>query len=340
MTFHGKPPAEGSSVAPGDVLRPVSEEPVRQSRLGTLVWLARAALPFTAYPYVGSHGACPACRETRTTPVSSFDRRWKHLLTVACDGCGLLRTDPLPTEAELETYYTRLYRVDYQFALFGPRRRHVEKRRREAEQRAAVLEGLLPLRARTLDFGAGSGEFVTLMAERGHDAYGFDPGASYVDHATDRLGGRIRRARWQEIDSREDFDLVTSFHVFEHLRDPVPAFRAVARWLKPGGLVYVEVPNALRQLEKRGLGSLHFAHVIGFNRYNLEYAAARAGLEAVKVVSQTHIVFRKTGVIGSLADLATRGADLTRYSLKHGSLCRAYLRHHARKIGRMARPAA
>ncbi len=95
---------------------------------------------------------------------------------------------------------------------------------REAAKRASVLDGLLPRHARTLDFGAGSGEFVALMASRGHDAFGFDPGASYAGHAIDRLGRRIRRARWQEIEARDEFDLVTSFHVFEHLRDPAAAF--------------------------------------------------------------------------------------------------------------------
>ncbi len=89
----------------------------------------------------------------------------------------------------------------------------------------------------------------------------------------------------------------------------------------------------MRQLEKRGLGSLHFAHVVGFNRFNLEYAAARAGLEAIRVPSQTHIVFRKTGTVANDASLAAKGAEMTRQTLALGTVRSAYYRHHAAKVG-------
>ncbi len=39
------------------------------------------------------------------------------------------------------------------------------------------------------------------------------------------------------------FDLVTAFHVVEHLPDPLGALRNMLRWVATGGLVIVEVPN-------------------------------------------------------------------------------------------------
>ena len=40
------------------------------------------------------------------------------------------------------------------------------------------------------------------------------------------------------------FDVVTSFHVVEHLTRPLAALSRMIRWLAPSGLLIVEVPNA------------------------------------------------------------------------------------------------
>jgi SAM-dependent methyltransferase len=40
------------------------------------------------------------------------------------------------------------------------------------------------------------------------------------------------------------FDVVTSFHVVEHLTRPIDALARMIRWLAPGGVLIVEVPNA------------------------------------------------------------------------------------------------
>ncbi len=296
-------------------------------------WTLRGFLPLTRYPYRGERTACPVCGHDEHEPVSGIDRRLKRLPTVACLGCGLLYTNPMPTEEELSRYYRRLYRFDYQLSLRRPSARHLAKRSGEAQTRVARISDLLEPGSRTLDFGAGSGEFVATMLEKGFDAYGFAPGENYGSHARGVCGDRISVAGWREMHAREEYDLVTSFHVFEHLRDPAAAFASCASWLKTGGLVYVEVPDAMHHLRAKGFGSLHFAHVVGFNRYNVELAAALAGLEPVRVVGATAIVFRKTGRVGNIGALAAAGAALARDTLHSRSLARTYATHHMGKVG-------
>lgn len=45
-------------------------------------------------------------------------------------------------------------------------------------------------------------------------------------------------------DFEETFDVITMFHVFEHLKNPGKWLDEIARALKPRGILFIEVPNA------------------------------------------------------------------------------------------------
>lgn len=292
----------------------------------------RNLLPFSRYPYRGQIVSCPVCQLPEHKKLASLDRRLKRLSTVVCNGCGLFFTNPMPSNSELTTYYERYYRFDYQMSAGAPKTRHVVKRRREAEKRFEEIREHLPAKARTLDFGAGSGEFVLRLLDAGHDAYGFEPGEGYGQYAREKLHGRVQLARWQDVAYRAEFDLVTCFHVLEHLNDPLAALQRASRWLKPEGLLFIEVPNSLRWFGDKGFGSFHFAHVVGFNRFNLELAAARAGLAAAKVISPTSIVFRRSTKRIDMDTLARDAVATTESTLQATSPVSAFVRHKMRKL--------
>ncbi|HET7163043.1 MAG TPA: class I SAM-dependent methyltransferase [Rhodanobacteraceae bacterium] len=87
---------------------------------------------------------------------------------------------------------------------------------------ADAVDALLRWRFRevrtALDYGAGTGLFVRLMRDRGHDFRWSDP------HCENLF------ALGFEADAQAPFDLVTCFEVMEHLVDPLPVFgQLVAR---------------------------------------------------------------------------------------------------------------
>ena len=290
-------------------------------------------LPFTSYPYKGEAVPCPGCGETDSKPLVSLDRRLKRLPTSMCSHCGLLYTNPMPTDQELSTYYQDYYRFDYQAATTAPKERHLRKRRAEAAKRTAQVEGLLSPGMRTLDFGCGSGEFVGAMLEKGFDAHGFEPGDTYGNFARSLYGDRISVTGWQDFVATEPFDLVTCFHVVEHLRDPVAAMRQMAEWTRPGGLVYVEVPDLGTDDPNKGFGALHFAHLTGFNRHNFVVAAARAGLKPEQTVDPTGVIFRREEMDPqTVEEEARKGLELSEALYGEGRIVSSYLRYQMSKI--------
>lgn len=289
--------------------------------------------PFTPYPYQGHQVDCPGCGHDKNAPVVGIDRRLKRLSTVSCENCGLLYTNPMPSDAELATYYAEYYRRDYQAADTAPKDKHLKKRHSEAAARVQQLEGLLPDTARTLDFGCGSGEFVEAMLKLGHDAHGFEPGDTYGKHARSLHGNRISISGWQEVGYRERFDLVTCFHVLEHLNNPVNAMRRIAQWSKPDGLVFIEVPDLGKAHPNKGFGALHFAHLLGFNTHNLVVAAARAGLVPERTVTPTGIIFRhRPNDVEDCQAEAAKGRALTQQLYGDGKMVSNYFRYQFGKL--------
>jgi 2-polyprenyl-3-methyl-5-hydroxy-6-metoxy-1,4-benzoquinol methylase len=246
-------------------------------------------IPFIPYPIAGGKASCPLCGSDEAENLSRWDRRLKPLQPVKSANCSLIRQSYMPSDTELSAYYRTSYRKDYQNAHRGPSVRHIAKRQAEAAPRLTRLAAHLPPGARIADFGCGSGEFIAAAAARGFDAIGFEPGADYARHAKSTLGLSVQNCGWQDfVPPSGAMDAVTAFHVFEHLTDPLAALQQVKSWLSPNGIAYIEVPNMAVHL-KKGFGSLHLAHTIGFSRYSLELLGAAAGMAVVETVDGTDI---------------------------------------------------
>jgi 2-polyprenyl-3-methyl-5-hydroxy-6-metoxy-1,4-benzoquinol methylase len=94
-----------------------------------------------------------------------------------------------------------------------------------------------------LDFGSGFGFFLATAKEQGWDAYGLEPLPATAVYARAKFGLNIITDTIHENSFPENFfDVVTSFQVFEHLPDPRENLKCLARILKEGGLILIEVP--------------------------------------------------------------------------------------------------
>jgi SAM-dependent methyltransferase len=97
---------------------------------------------------------------------------------------------------------------------------------------------------RYLDVGCGSGASLAVARALGWRVSGIemdDAAAMLARHFTDEVYvGDILSAPFPPA----GFDVVTAFHVLEHVPDPVAVAGRMLDWLAPGGLLIVEVPNA------------------------------------------------------------------------------------------------
>lgn len=146
-------------------------------------------------------------------------------------------------------------------------------------QRAKVVEAAKP-KGRLLDYGAGSGAFARFMAGRGFEAVGLEPYSLGTTLEEPNL--RLVRAPLADVKaSLGTFDVITMWHVLEHLMNPVELLSELRTMLAPGGVLVVSVPNfASWQSEVFKGGWFHLdppRHVLQFEPDTLADCLRRAG---------------------------------------------------------------
>lgn len=129
-----------------------------------------------------------------------------------------------------------------------------------------------------MDIGAGGGEFVYLYRAMGLGlSRGIEPNRGYCEHARTALGVEIEPMELHQL--RGTWQVISMFHVLEHLIEPRRVFEKLWDLLEPGGLLFLEVPFV--ETPRQSLANTFFrAHTLYFSEPTL-VAAASARFEKV-----------------------------------------------------------
>lgn len=202
---------------------------------------------------------------------------------LGCRACGLLSRDRLPPEEETAAWYRDGYWAAYRAEQTGPGRRGVHAH--AVDWLGSRLRGPVTL----VDVGCGGGSLLELCRERGWTGIGVDLSADAVAHARAR-GLQARQLSWPPCPLGDgSVDAVTLVNVLDHLPDPSAALREAARVLRPGGHLYLRVPNGpwhvrlVRILSLVGLRGAPVVHLYGFGRRAIRHYLRQAGLEPLSV---------------------------------------------------------
>lgn len=152
-----------------------------------------------------------------------------------------------------------------------------------------ALDHLLPRDGRILDFGAGDGDLVRLMCERGLRTAAYEPSEGRAQTLSQRLESRPGFLGVVGPESREEFDFVMMAEVIEHVLDK--EFDSCLKRLKAltrlGGILAVTTPNN----EDLDLGMAYcpvsntlfhrWQHVRSFTADSLSGLLSRYGFEEI-----------------------------------------------------------
>jgi SAM-dependent methyltransferase len=203
----------------------------------------------------------------------------------------------MPTPEQLGGFYPDDYYS------FQPARKPSRSRRALASLFGLTRRTYLPGKAspgRLLDVGCGSGTYIAELAAKGWSVAGVEPSGAAADagrtRGLDITHGSIHDVRHPP----ESFDVVRFNHSFEHVADPLPVLAEARRLLKPGGALFIGVPNTAG-LWPRLFGEYWWylglpVHTYGYNPANLTAMTLRAGFSTERIRYYSEY----TGLLGSL----------------------------------------
>lgn len=188
-------------------------------------------------------------------------------------------------------------------------------------KRAAELIGG---KGRVLDVGAGRGELLLAAKQEGWSVLGLEPSPSFAAYAARYSGAEVRQEPIEHSHLPDSsFDVVILAAVLEHLYNPDATIGAIRRILRPGGALFLDVPN------EKGLyfrvGNLYQKlrgrdwtvntaptfepfHVFGFNPKALRALLAKHGLQTKDwhVYAGRSVLPARGGLVGVAEGAAAR----------------------------------
>ncbi len=228
-------------------------------------------------------GICAICpAPTRSTPYLSVQAEGTLFHYQQCSVCGLVFLNPQPDPEELLRFYGRDYfgGGEQKFA------RGIEALRLFfALTRVYRLQKYLPRAGRALDIGCGQGVFLQLLRREGWKVQGTELAEEPARRARQAgipvLLGEIQEGQFGE----GSLDLVTLWHVIEHLRGPAGMLRRISLMVGKKGLVALSTPN-VKSTQARVFRERWFhldppRHLYLFSPETLDRLMAQAGFRMI-----------------------------------------------------------
>lgn len=234
--------------------------------------------------------SCPVCNSESLEKIMSLH---DYFLTgelfqiTGCQECNLRFTNPKPSEGELPKYYDSpdyishssstsglmnyMYKLVREYTLYG----------KSKKIRHWIKYGSL------LDIGCGTGEFLHRMRKNHFMVTGIEPNMNARNAAINNLNLDVWDEDQINLFDNESFDVITLWHVLEHVFNLNDRIAQIKRLLKPGGYLFIAVPNW------EAWDAVHYGkywaafdvprHLYHFNRTTLPGTLERFGFRLLKI---------------------------------------------------------
>lgn len=220
--------------------------------------------------------------------------------------CGYLFDNPRPSFESIVQYYSRSTKYDI-YLRRGTSNTRLWKRRL-AKVRNYRKSG------RLLDIGAGIGDFLSLARDF-FEIAGTEVSDSAISIAKEKYYINLVHGQIENDTFEQKFDIVTMFHVLEHVPNPLTTIRSCNSIMTDGGILVIAVPNdiewlgphLIRILKKFGYykargklglpklvldGTIREIHVSHFTAAVLEKFLIRNGFEVIETTLDRHYAER------------------------------------------------
>ncbi|MCL9804136.1 class I SAM-dependent methyltransferase [Flavobacterium amniphilum] len=165
----------------------------------------------------------------------------EHFELLLDEDLQLLKTHPQPKLQNLGKYYESddyISHTDSKRSFFE-KLYHIVKSY-SLKRKVGLITSFYPAKGSLLDIGAGTGDFLVTAKVQGWKTTGIEPNKNAKNLAISKGIGFEKSI---ESIEKQQFDVITMWHVMEHVPDVVHQIKELKRLLKPDGTIIIAVPN-------------------------------------------------------------------------------------------------
>lgn len=258
------------------------------------------------------------CGATEARPVARVPIGDTVLPWCRCTGCGVYTYIPAPSPTVVRAAYAAEYYGRDRRKFVGPVAAAVGWFQQGRAR--LVARHLGRGSARLLDIGAGNGGFAHQMLALGHRVEATEWTAESAARIPPAPGLAVHVGDLAELQLPQGaYDAITLWHVFEHLADPDSTMARLYSLLRPGGWLFLAMPNhESPQARRHGRHWFHLdppRHLFGWGPRSLEVLLRRHGLRR-KSLSTWSLEQNPYGEVQSLLNAAGFRRDAAYEALK------------------------
>jgi len=177
---------------------------------------------------------CYLCNSNSFVKIKQGVRDNKELSVLKCNNCGLV------TLNSFDHIHEKFYENSNMHSTKVKISDWLSQTKKDDDRRFSFLLEKMKNK-NILDFGCGNGGFLLNAQEISNNVVGIEPEIQFKNF--------FKKQKIRVYDSLTDiheirFDLITAFHVFEHLKDPLEILKSLSPFLAEDGEIIIEVPNS------------------------------------------------------------------------------------------------
>lgn len=189
---------------------------------------------------------CPLCKSGRFlnyAEITDHAVSKENFILCKCSNCELLFTNPRPTEDKIGPYYNFPEYYSHEDKAKNLTQWIYQKVRNFSISKKVDYIRRLKRKGKLLDYGCGTGEFLKAAKNKGWKISGIEPNEKARNQANLKLNEKVKNSI-EELNKNSDYDIITLFHVLEHIHELRKTLKKIITHLKSDGYLIIAVPNA------------------------------------------------------------------------------------------------
>lgn len=196
------------------------------------------------------HKNCPLCESNAIEPLFRCKDRFatgEEFEIHKCSSCGFIFTQNFPDEKEIGKYYESPTYISHSNTDKGLINKvyHIVRSIMLRRKRKLIENLTLLKNGKLLDYGTGTGYFADTMLKAGWKVTAIEKSKDARETAKRELGIEVLAEEELSNIANKSFDVVTMWHVMEHIQDLGQMWKELYRILEDTGIAVIAVPNSI-----------------------------------------------------------------------------------------------